>query len=61
MELGLALGGTITGEHGIGTLKARWLEQELGPVSLELHRKLKQVFDPANLLNPGKVLLGNVD
>jgi glycolate oxidase len=57
MELGLALGGTITGEHGIGTLKARWLENELGPVGLELHRRIKAAFDPDNLLNPGKVLL----
>ncbi|MFB6725542.1 FAD-binding oxidoreductase [Kribbella sp. NPDC056345] len=56
MELGLALGGTITGEHGIGTLKARWLEDELGPVGLELHRRVKKAFDPAGLLNPGKVL-----
>jgi glycolate oxidase len=57
MGLGLALGGTITGEHGIGTLKRQWLEQELGPVGLELHRRVKQAFDPANLLNPDKVLL----
>ena len=57
MELGLSLGGTITGEHGIGTLKARWLETELGPVGLELHRRIKQAFDPDNLLNPGKVLV----
>jgi glycolate dehydrogenase FAD-linked subunit len=57
MELGLALGGTITGEHGIGKLKRQWLEQELGPVGLELHRRIKQVFDPDNLLNPDKVLL----
>jgi glycolate dehydrogenase FAD-linked subunit len=57
MELGLALGGTITGEHGIGKLKRQWLEQELGPVGLELHRRVKQAFDPANLLNPDKVLL----
>jgi glycolate oxidase len=56
MELGLRLGGTITGEHGIGTLKAQWLETELGPVGLELHRRVKQAFDPDNLLNPGKVL-----
>ncbi|MET9314110.1 FAD-linked oxidase C-terminal domain-containing protein [Kribbella sp. NPDC003505] len=56
MELGLRLGGTITGEHGIGTLKARWLETELGPVGLELHRRIKAAFDPLNLLNPGKVL-----
>ncbi|MFF0265542.1 FAD-binding oxidoreductase [Kribbella sp. NPDC004536] len=57
MELGLRLGGTITGEHGIGTLKAQWLETELGPVGLELHRRIKAAFDPSNLLNPGKVLL----
>ncbi|MEU8226612.1 FAD-linked oxidase C-terminal domain-containing protein [Kribbella sp. NPDC048915] len=57
MELGLRLGGTITGEHGIGTLKARWLETELGPVGLDLHRRIKAAFDPLNLLNPGKVLL----
>ena len=57
MELGLALGGTITGEHGVGTLKARWLETELGPVGLELHRRIKAAFDPGNLFNPGKVLL----
>ena len=56
MDLGLSLGGTITGEHGIGTLKTRWLEQELGPVGLELQRRIKQAFDPNNLLNPGKVL-----
>ncbi|TCN36875.1 glycolate oxidase [Kribbella orskensis] len=56
MELGLSLGGTITGEHGIGTLKAQWLEQELGPVGLGLQRKIKEVFDPGHLLNPGKVL-----
>ncbi|GAA1679573.1 FAD-linked oxidase C-terminal domain-containing protein [Kribbella yunnanensis] len=56
MQLGLSLGGTITGEHGIGTLKARWLEDELGPVGLDLHRRIKQAFDPDGLLNPGKVL-----
>ncbi|MFC0627104.1 FAD-binding oxidoreductase [Kribbella deserti] len=56
MELGLALGGTITGEHGIGKLKRQWLEQELGPVALTLHRRLKTAFDPTNLLNPDKLL-----
>src|SRR3954468_11328805 len=54
MQLGLSLGGTITGEHGIGMLKARWLEDELGPVGLDLQRRIKQTFDPDNLLNPGK-------
>ncbi|MGI5440508.1 FAD-binding oxidoreductase [Streptomyces shenzhenensis] len=56
MELGLALGGTITGEHGIGLLKAAWLEKELGPVSLAVHRDMKALFDPAGILNPGKVV-----
>ncbi|ARZ69891.1 FAD-binding protein [Streptomyces sp. HU2014] len=55
MALGLELGGTITGEHGVGVLKKDWLARELGPVALELQRSLKQVFDPLGLLNPGKL------
>ncbi|WP_328913720.1 MULTISPECIES: FAD-binding oxidoreductase [unclassified Streptomyces] len=55
MALGLALGGTITGEHGVGLLKKEWLARELGPVGVELQRGLKAVFDPLGLLNPGKV------
>ncbi|MCX2971449.1 FAD-linked oxidase C-terminal domain-containing protein [Streptomyces sp. TRM70308] len=55
MALGLELGGTITGEHGVGLLKKEWLARELGPVGLELQRGVKQVFDPLNLLNPGKL------
>jgi glycolate oxidase len=55
MALGLALGGTITGEHGVGVLKKEWLARELGPVSVELQRGVKQVFDPLGLLNPGKL------
>jgi glycolate oxidase len=57
MQLGLSLGGTITGEHGIGKLKAHWLAQELGPAGLALQRQLKSVFDPAGLLNPDKLFL----
>ena len=56
MALGLALGGTITGEHGVGLLKREWLAEELGPVGLELQRRVKAAFDPLGLLNPGKVL-----
>ncbi|MFJ5551256.1 FAD-binding oxidoreductase [Streptomyces sp. NPDC093225] len=56
MAAGLALGGTTTGEHGIGTLKRDWLTRELDPASLELQRGLKRLFDPKNLLNPGKVV-----
>ncbi|MEU3714227.1 FAD-binding oxidoreductase [Streptomyces catenulae] len=55
MALGLELGGTITGEHGVGVLKKEWLARELGPVGLELQRSIKQVFDPLGLLNPGKL------
>lgn len=48
----LDLGGTITGEHGVGVTKRRWLEDEIGPVALDLQRRLKAVFDPAGVLNP---------
>jgi glycolate oxidase len=51
----LRLGGTLTGEHGIGILKKRWLRDELGDDSFELQRQLKHVFDPAGILNPGKI------
>ncbi len=56
LALGLSLGGTVTGEHGIGSLKVEWLEREVGEVSLEVHRRIKDALDPAGLLNPGKVL-----
>jgi glycolate oxidase len=54
MEAALALGGTVTGEHGIGTLKARHLVTQLGPDVLDLTRAVKAALDPLNLLNPGK-------
>ena len=50
----LRLGGTLSGEHGIGVLKRRWVRDELGAVSLDVHRRLKAVFDPEGILNPGK-------
>ncbi|MGP3966926.1 FAD-binding oxidoreductase [Streptomyces sp. 6N223] len=55
MALGLELGGTITGEHGVGVLKREWLARELGPDGLELQRGIKRLFDPLGILNPGKV------
>ncbi|MCX2925210.1 FAD-binding oxidoreductase [Streptomyces sp. NEAU-W12] len=55
MALGLELGGTITGEHGVGFLKKEWLAREIGPVGMEMQRAVKQAFDPLNLLNPGKL------
>ena len=49
------LGGTLTGEHGIGILKKRWLVNELGQDQFDLQQQVKAVFDPLGILNPGKV------
>lgn len=51
----LRLGGTLTGEHGVGVLKRRWLADELGDDQWELQRRITRVFDPLGILNPGKV------
>ncbi|MDQ1123059.1 FAD-binding oxidoreductase [Microbacterium trichothecenolyticum] len=51
----LRLGGTLTGEHGIGVLKRRWLADELGDDQWKLQRDIARVFDPLGILNPGKV------
>lgn len=56
MDLGLSLGGTITGEHGVGVLKRSWLQRELGPLSTRIQTQIKATFDPAGILNPGKLL-----
>lgn len=52
----LRLGGTLTGEHGVGTLKRRWLVDELGPEQHALQQRIKAAFDPHHILNPGKAL-----
>jgi glycolate oxidase len=51
----LELGGTITGEHGVGLAKKGWLRQQMGDASLELMRQIKRTLDPKGLLNPGKM------
>ncbi|WP_029767775.1 FAD-binding oxidoreductase [Haloglycomyces albus] len=56
MAAGLRLGGTISGEHGVGTLKKDWLTRQIDPVELALMQEIKKVFDPQGILNPGKVL-----
>ena len=54
----LAVGGTLSGEHGVGVLKRPYLEGALGPVSVEIQRRIKQALDPQNILNPGKMFEG---
>ena len=51
----LALGGTITGEHGVGLAKKAWLRRQVGENSHDLMREIKRAWDPQNLLNPGKI------
>lgn len=53
----LDLGGTLSGEHGIGLLKRKWLRDELGDDQYELQHGIKQLFDPLGILNPGKVFV----
>ncbi len=55
VEKTLSLGGTITGEHGVGLAKKPWLKQQLGDASFELMRTVKHALDPHNRLNPGKI------
>ncbi|TFC17409.1 FAD-binding protein [Cryobacterium algoritolerans] len=56
MDLAIRLGGTITGEHGVGRLKRPWLAEYLGPDVLELNHRVKNALDPQGILNPGAVL-----
>jgi glycolate oxidase len=51
----LELGGTISGEHGVGITKMAFINREIGPVELLLMKKIKTVFDPNGILNPGKI------
>jgi FAD/FMN-containing dehydrogenase len=52
----VSLGGSITGEHGVGWLKRGWLASQWDARAVELHEQIKRVFDPKGLLNPGKKL-----
>ena len=56
MQAAIELGGTITGEHGIGRLKKSALADQLGPEVMALTRRIKSALDPDGLLNPGAIL-----
>jgi glycolate oxidase len=58
-KLAISLEGTLTGEHGIGLSKARYMTLEHDPAAMEMMRSLKRMFDPNNILNPGKMALEN--
>jgi glycolate oxidase len=53
--IALELGGTLSGEHGVGALKRPYMETALGAVSLDIQKRIKAALDPLNILNPGKV------
>ncbi|MDQ4489502.1 FAD-linked oxidase C-terminal domain-containing protein [Sinomonas sp. ASV486] len=55
-HLARRLGGTLTGEHGVGVLKREWVGEELGETSRTLQRAIKGALDPAGILNPGKAI-----
>ena len=56
MDLAVGLGGTITGEHGVGRLKRPWLAGYLGPEVMDLNQRIKQALDPLGILNPGAAI-----
>jgi glycolate oxidase len=52
----LALGGTLSGEHGIGKAKSKYMEKETGRATILYSRRIKAALDPKNILNPGKII-----
>ena len=55
-DVSVRLGGTLSGEHGVGNLKMAFLEQDIGPIFINVMANIKQALDPKNILNPGKVV-----
>ena len=53
-DAALALGGSVTGEHGVGLVKSPQLRKQLSPAAADVHRAVKRLFDPKDLLNRGK-------
>jgi glycolate oxidase len=56
LDAAIALGGTVTGEHGVGLLKRDGMRRELDPLAVAIQRSIKETLDPAGILNPGKAL-----
>ncbi|WP_249866176.1 FAD-binding oxidoreductase [Paenibacillus konkukensis] len=54
-EAAVQLGGTLSGEHGIGTMKAPFMEMELGAAGLDMMKRIKEAWDPNHIMNPGKI------
>ncbi|MBV8150522.1 MAG: hypothetical protein JOY59_03105, partial [Candidatus Eremiobacteraeota bacterium] len=54
-EAAVALGGTLSGEHGIGLLKKQFMELDVGPEGLRVMRAIKSAIDPLGIMNPGKI------
>ena len=55
-DMALSLGGTLSGEHGIGIAKKQYLSRQFSTAELEMMKRLKKAFDPDNIINPGKVI-----
>ena len=53
-DAALAMGGTLSGEHGIGAAKSRYMEKEVGRGTIRYSKSIKAALDPKNILNPGK-------
>ncbi|MCK4450820.1 MAG: glycolate oxidase subunit GlcD, partial [Anaerolineae bacterium] len=49
------VGGSLSGEHGVGVLKRPYLEMAMGPLAVEMQKRIKRAWDPNNILNPGKI------
>jgi len=60
-DAALGLGGTLSGEHGIGLAKCKYMEDETSRATIEYSKRLKSVLDPKNILNPGKMFGGKAD
>jgi len=55
-DVALSLHGTLSGEHGIGMAKSKWMEKETSKATIEFSRNMKRAIDPKYILNPGKII-----